>query len=109
MSVTAEQIRAAVAPLAQYQRPRESRRKTYLSRADRDEALQLAAAAGSLDEIVTGWEERGRPGAARRAVKLARYWCHEALTEMLRDVEQESIDALLREAHRVEIVVDRRR
>lgn len=83
------------------------KRKNYLSRADRDEAMVIAAMAGALDDIVGGWTERGRPGPARRAVKLARYWAYQALEEMLRGIDQRSIDALLRDVGQARIIVDR--
>lgn len=82
------------------------KRKTYLSRADRAEALVLAAMAGALDDVVAGWEERSRPGASRRAAKLARYWTYQALEEMLQGIDEPSVAALMRDAERAHISVD---
>jgi hypothetical protein len=79
--------------------------KTYLSRADRQEVMVLAAIAGKLDELIAGWEEHGRPGAILRAAKIARYWVYSAIEHYTAGVDQASIDRLMREVGRAEIVV----
>lgn len=79
--------------------------KPYLSRADRREVMLLAAIAGTLDELVAGWEERGRPGVLLRAGKLARYWAYQALDAMLVGIDQDSIDRLMRAIGRAQIIV----
>lgn len=86
--------------------PRPARpRKTYLSRADRQEAMVLAAIAGKLDELIAAWEDRRKSGVLLRAAKLARYWTYQALEQYLAGVEQDSIDRLLHEVGRSEITV----
>ena len=63
--------------------PRPARpKKTYLSRADRQEAMVLAAIAGKLDELIAAWEDRRKPGVLLRAAKLARYWAYQALEHL---------------------------
>lgn len=100
-------LRDRLAGVKQNKPKRGGKAKTYLNRADRDEAMVIAAMAGALDDIVDSWTERGRPGPARRAVKLARYWAYQALEEMLRGIDQQSVDALLRDVGQARITVGR--
>lgn len=59
-----------------------------------------------MDELLAGWEERGRPGVLIRAAKLAKYWAYQAYDLILADVDdQRSIDQLMVELGRAEIIV----
>ena len=102
---TEQLIRQRVAQL-QTTPTRQRPQKTYLSKADRQEAMVLAAIAGKLDTLVDGWTERGRQGSLLRAGKLSRYWAYVALDELTRGVDQSSIDALMREIGRADISVE---
>lgn len=68
--------------------------------------MALAAIAGKLDELVAGWEERGRPGALLRAGKLARYWAYGSLNQLTLGVDAASIDALMKDIGRAQITVE---
>lgn len=115
MSINPEQITAGLeqemrqrlAMLRDYKAADTRPRKAYLNRADRDEAMILAAIAGAMDDLVAGWEERGKAGAMRRAAKLVRYWSYEALTELMRGVDERSIEAVLRDVGQATISVQR--
>ena len=77
----------------------------YLNRRQKQIITHLAAFHSAFEEIIENWEELERPTDQIKYAKMARTFAMKVMKLMQEDVDQEQINALLREVGKKELVL----